>query len=623
MDVVCKFFAATFLVAVLFASSVANAILEGRNLDGNTSTFEAYYDTDTNLTWLADANFAQTSGYDADGFMTWQEAMDWITNLNINGVTGWRLPTTIQPDPSCSQQVGGIFGPSSQGSNCIGSEMGNLYYNLLGGVAGVWLSGNHNANYDLFSNIMRDDYWSSTEFAPDTTRSWMMDMLNGSQQPITKDWHNFAWAVHDGEIFPSGSANAIIRGKVWYDSNINGIQEIGEPPIAGERLFISGSDSIETITDVNGEYEFNIVFQGSYEIGFRDLHPQTDNITQQDQGGSDVLDSDIDPVTRTLSLPYINNSDILQNIDAGIYSLGQTSFLPLDEGNTWTYNVSTGGTDTHTVLPGTFTVGSNQATRVRDSEGNDELYVYGSVTTLIGEYAEDIEPGISNLLLEFSPGITIIGNSMDIGQTSVLSGAADLSGTGIASERFTYTGSKSVIGYETVNVPAGSFATVKIVITMNLTGTIDGMPFDSTERITSWLAADIGVVKIEDVTDGVTETRELISYFDDIDGDGIVNAQDLDDDNDGVPDTLDAFPLDASESSDRDGDGVGDNADAFPNDPLRSVDLPIALGGSDGGGGGGGGCSLSQGKTSVDPTLFFICFIFSLLYNVRKRRIAL
>jgi hypothetical protein len=28
------------------------------------------YDTDLNVTWLADANYAQTSGYDADGFMT-------------------------------------------------------------------------------------------------------------------------------------------------------------------------------------------------------------------------------------------------------------------------------------------------------------------------------------------------------------------------------------------------------------------------------------------------------------------------------------------------------------------------------------------------------------------------
>ena len=44
---------------------------------------------------------------------------------------------------------------------------------------------------------------------------------------------------------------------------------------------------------------------------------------------------------------------------------------------------------------------------------------------------------------------------------------------------------------------------------------------------------------------------------------------DDDDDNDGVADSLDDFPLDATETIDSDGDGVGDNSDAFPDDPER------------------------------------------------------
>jgi CxxC motif-containing protein (DUF1111 family)/predicted lipoprotein with Yx(FWY)xxD motif len=46
-----------------------------------------------------------------------------------------------------------------------------------------------------------------------------------------------------------------------------------------------------------------------------------------------------------------------------------------------------------------------------------------------------------------------------------------------------------------------------------------------------------------------------------------------DSDNDGVADTDDAFPNDASETLDSDSDGVGNNADAFPNDPNETVDL--------------------------------------------------
>ena len=51
-----------------------------------------------------------------------------------------------------------------------------------------------------------------------------------------------------------------------------------------------------------------------------------------------------------------------------------------------------------------------------------------------------------------------------------------------------------------------------------------------------------------------------------------VTSAPLDTDADGVCDTADAFPYDATESSDSDGDGVGDNADTFPDDPQESAD---------------------------------------------------
>ncbi len=47
----------------------------------------------------------------------------------------------------------------------------------------------------------------------------------------------------------------------------------------------------------------------------------------------------------------------------------------------------------------------------------------------------------------------------------------------------------------------------------------------------------------------------------DSDNDGLFNIEDPDDDNDGTPDTIDAFPLDPTESLDSDGDGQGNNAD--------------------------------------------------------------
>jgi hypothetical protein len=61
-------------------------------------------------------------------------------------------------------------------------------------------------------------------------------------------------------------------------------------------------------------------------------------------------------------------------------------------------------------------------------------------------------------------------------------------------------------------------------------------------------------------------------YAGDFDGDGSLNYLDADDDNDGYPDEIDAFPFDPIEWSDTDGDGVGDNSDAFPTDPSESAD---------------------------------------------------
>ncbi|MEZ9231115.1 thrombospondin type 3 repeat-containing protein [Vibrio amylolyticus] len=71
----------------------------------------------------------------------------------------------------------------------------------------------------------------------------------------------------------------------------------------------------------------------------------------------------------------------------------------------------------------------------------------------------------------------------------------------------------------------------------------------------------------------------------DTDGDGIVDYDDTDDDNDGVPDVRDAFPLDETESLDSDGDligdvhdndddndGVLDGDDMLPLNPEESVD---------------------------------------------------
>jgi hypothetical protein len=101
------------------------------------------YDSVLDITWLQDANFAKTSGYDADGRMTWDESQSWIVSLNNSnhlGITDWRLPTWTD------SEIIGCF-HSNDGTDCgynvltgtastiIYSEMASLWTDTLGHIA--------------------------------------------------------------------------------------------------------------------------------------------------------------------------------------------------------------------------------------------------------------------------------------------------------------------------------------------------------------------------------------------------------------------------------------------------------------------------------------------------------
>ena len=147
------------------------------------------YDDDRNITWLYDANYALTSGWDSDGRMTWDEANAFLTALNTGsidnlGYSGWRLPTTI--NQSC---VGDPVG-------CIENEMVHLYYTELGNSLSAF------TNMGPFKDLQPWEYWTGTIDATDSTRAWDFAFSNGTQYPNTKDHHFFALLVHDGKITP-------------------------------------------------------------------------------------------------------------------------------------------------------------------------------------------------------------------------------------------------------------------------------------------------------------------------------------------------------------------------------------------------------------------------------------
>ena len=219
------------LVSLGMASSACAALLS-RDLDGDPTTIEAYYDNTSNLTWLSDANYAADSGYalanantlfgtnaiSSNGQMGWQAANDWASQLILGGVSGWRLPTTLQPDSSCGSQRDWGAGFPLQGisTGCTGSEMGNMFYNVLGGVANTRISTVHNSNYNLFS-VPDAHYWSSTEFAPITGNAWSFSFVNGGQGYDSKFFSApLSWAVHSGDV---GVSVVPVPAAVWLFSS--------------------------------------------------------------------------------------------------------------------------------------------------------------------------------------------------------------------------------------------------------------------------------------------------------------------------------------------------------------------------------------------------------------------
>jgi len=154
------------------------------------------YDDDLNITWLADANYAQTSRFDADGLMDWNAATAWAAGLVYQGYDDWRLPTTWQPDPSCDSQSGG----DSSGFSCTGSELGHLFYSELGGTAHSAISTSLDPDLALFSNIQDSAYWSGSEYAPNTDLAWRFLTIIGFQGAISKTNELSAWAVRSGDV---------------------------------------------------------------------------------------------------------------------------------------------------------------------------------------------------------------------------------------------------------------------------------------------------------------------------------------------------------------------------------------------------------------------------------------
>ena len=231
------------IVLLVLACSSANASLVSR------AGGQAYYDTATNLTWVADANLAKTSGYDLDGAMTWTAAQAWISSLNAQnggqgylGVNDWRLPNTGPLNGSTYSYTFGYDGSTDSSFNIgvtgtiyagsTASEMAYMYYINLGNTAYYNTSGGGAAcatsppyqclaNTAPFSNVQNFVYWSATQSTRFSSYAWNFNFYNGNQSDYAKTTSYHAWAVRPGDITP-----VPVSGAVWLFGSALGLMGV-------------------------------------------------------------------------------------------------------------------------------------------------------------------------------------------------------------------------------------------------------------------------------------------------------------------------------------------------------------------------------------------------------------
>lgn len=88
-----------------------------------------------------------------------------------------------------------------------------------------------------------------------------------------------------------------VGGRVWLDENGNGIQDPGEPGLEGVRVRLMNGGSIQDVdtSDSRGGYNVSRRFSSRYGNYLLVVPPGGYELTLQDQGNDDELDSDINP----------------------------------------------------------------------------------------------------------------------------------------------------------------------------------------------------------------------------------------------------------------------------------------------------------------------------------------
>jgi hypothetical protein len=325
------------------------------------------YDTDLNITWLQDAQYAYTSGYSPTVLMTWADAMTWVASLNYKGITGWRLPTTPLGTLGADISWRGMEG-----------ELGHIYYSE--GITG-WSPGPFYIPGAMGWN--ENPYWTATTGpnvggSPTAVRA-VFD-LNAADYLVSQDQTAMAWAVHDGDVGPTLPL-ADLEGTWYFHIFADQLTDSGWSGRGNSPDWAYGTMILDSIGAVTG----GSIIYGSgltYELNGGSFTIDSAGQTAGTFTGLSLPHGKLDAGKTILSMVCSDSSD-----HRGLFvaSKGGGTFTQQDLAGTWHYEVYFDNRSTNApmwaygtmVVDAGGTVTSGTAT---NSDGYTDTLVGGSLT---------------------------------------------------------------------------------------------------------------------------------------------------------------------------------------------------------------------------------------------------
>lgn len=173
--------------------------------------------------------------------------------------------------------------------------------------------------YDLlFVSPAGFDFVTADQGTDDALDSDVDAVTGTTSVTLTAGEHNTS--IDAGVAHRTSGDIGVIGDRVWFDTDGDGVQDAGEPGVAGVvvRLRDDGDGSLvdETTTDSNGDWSFAGLPLGTYVVEV--AAPGGFDFTSLDQGTDDSLDSDIDPLSSQSAPIVLAAGQQNLDVDAGL-----------------------------------------------------------------------------------------------------------------------------------------------------------------------------------------------------------------------------------------------------------------------------------------------------------------